>query len=180
MDANDLYEKARNGDDAAENRLFEQLTVRFRYLATLKLGNEADAEEIAQEALMVISKEYKEITIEISFAAWAYKVLENRILNFLRSKTVRQCSFEEKKRIGDSLDGYHSTPAADLKRRLLDCLRKLGGSNPRYARILNLHYQGFTTNEICEKMEITSGNFYVILSRARSLLQECLDKGGIA
>ena len=178
MNTNDLYEKARNGDDAAENRLFEQLTVRFRYLATLKLGNEADAEEIAQEALMVISKEYKEITIEISFAAWAYKVLENRILNFLRSKTVRQCSFEEKKRNGDSLNGHHPEP--NLKRRLLECLRQLSNSNSRYARILNLHYQGFTTNEICEKMEITSGNFYVILSRARSLLQECLDKGGIA
>jgi RNA polymerase sigma factor (sigma-70 family) len=175
LDINVLHEKARSGDVEDVNRLFGFLTVRFRYLATLRLGNEADAEEVAQEALMVISKEYKEVVIESSFAAWALKVLENRILNFLRSKTIRQRKLEQRVETGDIPDGHHSNPGPDLKGRLLDCLRKLCEWNPRYARILNLHYQGFTTDEICDKMKITPGNFYVILSRARSQLQACLD-----
>lgn len=179
MDINTLHEKSKNGEKEAENRLFELLTVRFRYLATLRLRNAEDAEEVTQEALIVISKEYREIAIETSFAAWAIKVLENRIRNQARSKERRDMTISKGINPADIAESGSSNPGSDLKRRLLECLRKTSDTNPRYARILNLHYQGYSTDEICERLGITSGNFYVILSRARSLLQICLKTGKV-
>ena len=64
-----------------------------------------------------------------------------------------------------------------LERQLLDCLRALNRSNGRHARILNLHYQGYSVEEICRRLSLTRTNFYTILSRARTILLACLEKG---
>lgn len=174
LDINQLHENARNGDSNAEKKLFELLTVRFRYLATLRLKDETEAEEVTQEALLAISGEFREIVIERSFAAWAHKVFENRIRNYTRSRQKRG------RLISSELNNEGLSGRDDhLKRRLLGCLRRLNDLNTRYARILNLHYHGYTTDEICEKLDIKPGNLYVILSRARSLLQECMNKGDL-
>ena len=66
-----------------------------------------------------------------------------------------------------------------FKRRLLDCLKKVNQTNTRHARILNLHYQGYTVTDICGKFKITRNNVYIILSRARLMLKVCLEKGDV-
>ncbi|MDD5427124.1 MAG: hypothetical protein PHN52_11655, partial [candidate division Zixibacteria bacterium] len=70
-------------------------------------------------------------------------------------------------------------PNPMLRDRLLNCLRKIHGKNSQYARILNLHFQGFTTAEICRKLKITSNYCYVILLRARSMIEYCLERGEV-
>jgi RNA polymerase sigma factor (sigma-70 family) len=179
LDINSLHESARNGDRKSEQDLFKLLTVRFRYLATLRLRDSDAAEEAVQEALMVISKEYREIDITVSFAAWAQKVLDNRLANYSRSRKRKEKIFVGEANPDLSSSNNSSNPGSDLKRKLLKCLREISGSNPRYARILNYHYQGYGTEEICRKLEISSTNFYAILSRARSLLKICLRKGSV-
>ena len=128
---------------------------------------------------MAISKEYKEIDIKTSFAAWAQKVLDNRLINYSRSSKRKGKIFAGEIDPRNSHDPDTFDSGSDLRQRLLRCLRKIAGSNRRYARILNFHYQGFGTDEICTRMGISTTNFYAILSRARSLLKKCLDKGGV-
>ena len=177
MDINNLYETARDGDAKSEKALFELLTARFRYLATLRLRDSDLAEEAVQEALMAISKEYKEINIKSSFAAWAQKVLDNRLVNYSRSSKRKGKIFAGEIDPQNSYDREAPNPGSDLLRKLLGCLRKISASDNRYARILNFHYQGYGTDEICRRMGLTATNFYTILSRARSLLKQCLEKG---
>jgi DNA-directed RNA polymerase specialized sigma24 family protein len=62
----------------------------------------------------------------------------------------------------------------------MDCFRKICRSNNRHARVLNLHYQGFTTVEICRRLDISENNLYVLLSRARRALELCLGKDDTA
>ncbi|MDH4034538.1 MAG: hypothetical protein OEV80_12145, partial [candidate division Zixibacteria bacterium] len=66
-----------------------------------------------------------------------------------------------------------------LKRRLLDCLKKIRSTNLRYARILNLQYQGFDTEDVCRRLAVTRSNLYSLLSRARTVLELCLEEGGV-
>jgi hypothetical protein len=70
-------------------------------------------------------------------------------------------------------------PLSDLKRQLLVCLKKLIKINPIYARAINFVHQGYKTREICEKLNITRNNFYVILTRGRHMLDTCLKTGRI-
>jgi RNA polymerase sigma-70 factor (ECF subfamily) len=180
LSINNLYIEACRGGKEEENRLFKALTVRFRLFTIQRIRNEQDAEEIVQIALAVIYQEYEALDIRTSFAAWAYRVLERRILNFLNKKkklAEREVQFQEEY---IPLDLPTDIEINNIKGRLLECLRKICRTNSRYARILNMHYQGYKTEEICKKMNITSENCYTILSRARSLLEYCLDNREIS
>ena len=135
-------------------------------------------EEIVQDSLAVISEKYRQIEIEISFSAWAYRVLENKILEYYRKKHGRENALA---RHGDmSLTPEAAIPEPTLKRQLLDCLEKLCHANIRQARVLNMHYQGYRIDEICSKLNLTRNNLYILLSRARSTLKKCLETGDIS
>jgi RNA polymerase sigma-70 factor (ECF subfamily) len=127
---------------------------------------------------MTIAKKYREMEFTTSFAAWAYKVLNHKILDYFKAKRVRVEA--QARMVDEKKPDVMSQPDPALKRQLLMCLKEVSGANSRHARILNLHYQGYTTDEICRKLDLKPGNFYVVLSRARSMLELCLEKGDAA
>jgi len=173
LDINSLYFTARSGDKAAEEQLFAVLAVRFRVLTNHKVWNEQDAEDVAQNALAVVAREYRQTDILISFAAWAYKVLDNRILSYLKGKKQRADVYNN-----DPPEFLQSEPM--LKMKLLDCVRRVRRANRKYGLAVLLHYQGYTTSEVCAKLGVTTQNFYMILSRARAMLKRCLETGEIS
>ena len=179
MDLDSLQNKARQGDQKAVEELFEVLTSRFRLFVHHKIRNKTDAEEIVQEALTAIYAEYKEMTFTTSFSAWACKVLDNRILNYLRKKQHESRRIDP--RIDQNSDSIDISVAAhpDLKRKLRLCFEKICRRNLRYARILNFHYQGYKTSEICSRLDLKPETLYSALSKARSMLEDCLEKGDI-
>lgn len=176
MEINELQAIARAGDRSAEDELFARLIARFRLFARQRIRNEADAEEVIQDTLKTIFEKYREIDFESSFAAWAYQVLTYKLKTYLSTRTRRDRKLEEER---SRLGGRAAANAEpDLERRLQDCLRQVNRANQRHARILNLHYHGYTVAEICARLQLTRTNFYTILSRARTMLADCLDKGG--
>ncbi len=179
VNINSLYKDFLSGKKEAESRLFKYLYVRFRLFATQRIWNEQDAEEIVQDTLMTIFNKCQKMEFESSFASWANNILEFKISNYLRTKTRRQKKKEDI--ISEKANQWltSSTPEPDFKLKLLACLREIAKANIRYARILNLCYQGYKANEISEKLKITTKNFYMILSRSRSLMELCLETGRI-
>jgi RNA polymerase sigma-70 factor (ECF subfamily) len=131
-----------------------------------------DAEEIVQGALITILKGYRTISFDTNFSAWAYRVLVNEILNFRRKKKREEARMEARESVDETAVG--TAPEPLFERALLDCLQSIGRRNPRYARILNLKYQGWSVAEICEKLGLSANALYVTLSRARTALLECL------
>lgn len=176
-DINSLHAKALRGDSASADQMFATLDVSFRLFVRHRVMNSQDGEEIVQDALTTIAEKYGSVQIETSFAGWAHKVLKNKLLDYYKAKHVRAVTAAST----EDFDAQAGAPSLDptLKRRLLDCLRKLHAVNSFHARALNLHHQGYGTDEICARLEITSNNFYVMLSRARTLLRHCLEKGEI-
>lgn len=175
MNINDLYQRALTEDKKAESELFQKLLEGFRVFLYQRVWNKDEIEDILQMALTTIASEYKQVDITSSFSAWAYKVVENRFLAYIQTKrreAGRYVELSESDCYGKSWIPEHS-----LKEALLKCLRKVGYKNRQYARILSLTYQGYSVMEICDKMKISKNQSYVILSRARSTLRECLKKG---
>jgi RNA polymerase sigma factor (sigma-70 family) len=176
MDINTLYDNARMGDHQAEEALFELLTTRFRLLAYQKIGNKADAEEVVQEAVTTIYAEYGPMTFNSSFAAWACKVLDNRILGYFRKRNTERQRFGPEKDSDTGQEPMSTSARPELRMRLRDCFQEVCRRNIRYARILNLHYLGFKTEEICERMSVTPQTLYSALSKARTMLEKCLER----
>lgn len=171
MNVNDLH--ARVCDGKPEEELFRTLSERFEQFTLRRIQDPDDAKDIVQNALIVIAREYRQIDFKISFSAWAYKVLEFRILEYYKTRQRREHKMEDISSSGDRF-----TPTAqpsDLKPRLIECLRKLHRVNRRYARIINLHHQGYQTKEICKSLGLTPNGLYIALTRARSMLKKCLE-----
>ena len=131
-----------------------------------------------QEALTAIAQDYKSLKVESSFAGWAVRVLQNRLLMYFRTRKSYGKKFAE----AESTDSWYASQdiSSDLKQTLIECVKKICTANTRYARILVLSFQGFQVDEICSRLGVTRTNAYSLLSRSRSLLELCLETGRIS
>lgn len=163
---------AQANDTLAERQLFLILTDSFRIFAQHKVRDSAEVEDIVQDALAVVAQKYKETTFVSSFAGWAHNVLRNTLLSHYREKAIHSRLQPE---VLASMD-RRADPTEDLEfqRKVVHCVERVAKQNRRFARALNLRYQGFTVEETAAKLEIKTDYLYVILTRARSMLEACL------
>jgi len=150
------------------------MSERFLLFLLRRSIDEDDAREIVQDALIAIAKEYKEIIIRHKFSDWAYKILIYRMQMYFRSTKRRKAAMSNLQNKLEAAPDWIPDPV--LAPKLLKNLKKVARKNTRYARILNLKFQGYTAKEICDKMELTPNNLYIIVSRARSMLSSFLEQ----
>lgn len=172
---NQLYQNIKNGRSSDEEKLFSALSERFRLFLQYKIRDIEDRDDVIQETLKAIALKYKSVELEVKFSSWAYGVLEKSVLHFYRTEANRQKKENDFENSQSRPSGV--TPDPNMKIMLEKCFRKLCLAHNRYARILNLHYNGYKVEEICQKLALTRNNIYIILSRGRSLLRECLKSG---
>ena len=178
---NELASNAKNGGQKDEDRFYQYLFVRFTTFAKHSIRIKEDAEDLAEEAWLIIKRKYKNETFKASFKSWAYKILENVIGNYLQKKRRE----EEMHRDLKSQNTQGSpTPEEEyerkqLRKRVKDCLRQMIKKKLRYFKVLKLVYKEYKTDKICQIMQITPNNLYVILKRGREMLKYCLETGRI-
>lgn len=175
MELNDLFEAAKKGNDCAEKDLFSVLLVRFRLIAYRVVRDKKASEDVAHDAVVRVLQSYKELEIHSSFAGWAYTVVRRQALRFMEKQKKEQNVFLE------SSNNRNYSPnkgtGSLLEEKILKCLQELSSKDKRYARILNLKQLGFGFEEICLKLKIKRNNAYIILHRARKLMESCLGIG---
>lgn len=168
-----LIQEARGGQVAAEEALLSHLRVRFVTIAKYYVG-EAYAEDVAQDACIIVLRKYRELAEDANFDAWAFRVLKNTIGNHLRRTVVR------KRYVDRSIDIEHlaetrvNREADDTLGRLQHHLVRMRETHPRQAEVLLLVLRGYSTEEICRECNVSRGNLYVMLHRARKWLADCL------
>jgi RNA polymerase sigma-70 factor (ECF subfamily) len=176
MDINTVYENALAGDKKSREQLFQFLAESFRLFILQRIKNREDAEDVVQNALTIICDQFERAKITTSFAAWAYSVLKSQIMSYFKS---RQLPKNLNVSIPDDYSDNYSKSDLTLKSQLVECLKKINTVNKSHVRILNLHFQGYSTQEICSKLRLSVSNVYTSLHRARAMLRKCLEKGDI-
>ncbi len=164
------FAKAKNGDKSAEEILFQFLRVRFTIIAKNRIWND-NYEDIVHDACTTVIEKYKDLPQDIEFEAWAYKVLRNKIGNYIRATNLRNKTI---KFVGDIETQFPACENPEYRSVLIRCLEKLSKAYPKYIRVLNMVNYGYTSEEICKELEISKSNLYVILHRCRRLLSECV------
>lgn len=177
-DLSAVFALAVQGDQQAEHELFVRLDARFRAFVKRRLWAEDDWEDVAQDALATVSLKYKDVKPVEKLTGWAYQVVKNKLMNYMQSKSrhakvvVRMPRYAEPIALDDTEQA--------VKRQLLQCLKQIWQVNVRYARILNLHYQGYSTEEVCRRLHLRAEIYYSVLARARNKLRRCLEKGSLS
>jgi len=155
------------------------LTQHDRWLATYVyslVASAADAQDILQEVKVTMWKHFAKFEAGSNFRAWARQIATHQILNYRRS---------EKRRPSSTLDEeFIEAVAAEIDRRAdtLDlqadalrlCLRKLPEAHRKV--IVWRYYEDCAVEEIAAKSERTVEAVYRLLSRIRTVLNDCVNR----
>ena len=134
-----------------------------------------DAEDVLQEVNLFIWRHGDEFQPGTNFAAWAYQIARNHVLNF------RKRVFRAKLRFSDAIVDLLAAEAdadADFSagrlRALEECLKKLADTDQALVR---LRYElDATTQSVAERSGRSLKGVYRSLNRIRTALLECIQR----
>jgi RNA polymerase sigma-70 factor (ECF subfamily) len=167
-------------DSTAQTEAYLRLlTEHDRWLATYVyslVASAADAEDMLQEVKVTMWKQFAKFQAGSNFRAWARTIATHQILNYRRSSKKRAHSEIDEQfieavaaeidRRADQLDGR-----ADALRL---CLRKLPEAHRKI--VVWRYYEDCGVEEIAAKSERTVEAVYRLLSRIRTVLNECVSR----
>ena len=186
---NDLYQQLQNTEYLNELR---QQMMKF---AVLQLSSFQQAEDVVQEALAGAFEHLKSFSGRAAFKTWVFAILKNKIIDLIRQKT-RLVSMSELFHDDDSelsvdalfdaaghwqkseMPKAWQNPEEMMEQQdfwmIFDaCLNHLPA---KYAQVFMLREMiELSSDEICEKLELTVSNLNVLMYRSRARLRECLE-----
>jgi RNA polymerase sigma-70 factor, ECF subfamily len=183
--------RANTGVSAAELDRLRPYLMRY---ARLQLRDQASAEDVVQETLLVAVEHGDRFAGKSSVKTWLTGILKHKIVDVIR-RGVRERPLGTGKAGDDAAeahavevlfhaDGHWREPPAswgDPHRALEDkefwrvfetCAQSMP---PKPARAFVMReVMGLSTEEICKELDITATNCWVLLHRARLSLRQCL------
>jgi RNA polymerase sigma-70 factor, ECF subfamily len=182
-----IIERVRQGDQDAFYELV-QPHQRAAFLAALSiLRNEADAEEVAQEAILKAFQNLNHFRREAKFSTWLIQITINEAKMKLRKDRRHLYDSIEAGRLNDEGDyvprdfaDWRPIPSealeqSELRDALAEALRALP---EKYSTVLMLRdVQQLSITETAQALGITEANVKVRLSRARLQMRDALAPG---
>lgn len=166
-----LVQAAQQGDRAALDTLLREHYDRVYAVCRRMAGNDADANDATQEALMAIVKGLPKFDGRAKFSTWSYRVATNACLDELRRRGRRPTpglpEFETAEQAPRSDTPSEDQQVAD-RLTLDDALREL--PEEFRAPIVLRDQLGMDYAEIAETLEIPPGTVRSRIARGRSRL----------
>ncbi|WJH32994.1 sigma-70 family RNA polymerase sigma factor [Paenibacillus aurantius] len=180
MVALELIKAAQSGDRDALIALLREIESHVYRTAYYILGNEQDALDASQEALIRIYRKIDSYEEKALFKTWVQRIVTNICIDKFR-KTKPTVSIEEHEMVfATGLLVEEEVLAAYVAKDIHDAIDKLP---PHHRTVVVLRYlQDFSYNEIAESLDLPINTVKSYLFRARQQLQSLLQdyqKGGV-
>ena len=173
-----LIGRAQQGDVRAFEELLEGHLGLVRRFARAFAPEQADADDLAQEALIKVHKSLRLFRYQSAFSSWLYAVVRSVFLDSVRSRRGRERTLEEPLKPG----GATELPGGDRpdegwdreeeRKRLWRALRQISVEF-RGALVL-FDIEGCTYDEVAAIEGVPVGTVKSRLSRGRAQLKELL------
>ncbi len=196
-------EALRRGDEAAFQSLVSQYHPLMVRVALIYLPDLSTAEDVAQEAWMGVLQGIDRFEGRSSLKTWIFRILTNRAKT-RRDRESRSIPFSDLEGMEDPEDEPAELPArfrpldapqypggwADpprpweaapedrvLQKEILQCMGRALETLPASQRsvILMRDVQGWSSEEVCNILELSETNQRVLLHRARSKVRRALE-----
>lgn len=179
----DLLSQCRTGDRDAFQALVEKYQHKVYTIAYRFVGNEADANDLAQEAFIKVYQKLSTFRGESSFLTWLYHITANTCRDELRKRQNKWTVSLDNPgpQPGDGtarVEGVRSTMAGpeevavarEVQRNLQMVLNQLPAEQKLI--LIMREIQGFSYEEIAQQLECSLGTVKSRLSRARAALKD--------
>lgn len=169
--------KAMSPPDRAEEFVF--LLARHErllgaYVMTM-VPHPQDADDILQEAKVVMWRHFGKFELGTNFGAWARKIAFHQVLAYRKRKHRDRLDFSEDflRAVADETE--NSAEHLEQRERVLhECIAKLPDD---HRETLDLRYrEGLSLEDMAARLGRTVGALYRQLSRVRAVLHECVTK----
>jgi RNA polymerase sigma-70 factor, ECF subfamily len=175
----EAIERAKQGDGAAFQELYERHKRRVYSLCLRMTANTAEAEDLTQEAFLQLYRKIATFRGESAFSTWLHRLSVNVVLMHLRKKGLPVVSLEETTQ-GTEEDSPKKDFGADdialagsIDR--LQLQKAVDSLPPGYRTIFVLHdVEGYEHNEIAGLVGCSIGNSKSQLHKARMKLRDLL------
>lgn len=144
------------------------------YVMTM-VPHRQDADDILQEAKVIMWRHFARFEPGSNFGAWARKIAFHQVLAYRKRKNRDRLDFSDEfiSAVADESE-RHSEVLALRERTLQDCLAKLPAD---HREVLELRYrEGLSLDDMALKLQRTACALYRLLSRVRAVLHECVSK----
>ncbi|MBU2686556.1 MAG: sigma-70 family RNA polymerase sigma factor [Actinobacteria bacterium] len=179
----ELVARARTGDAAAVEELFDRYRHQVFSLAYRMTGNPADAEDLTQDVFVQVMRKIGSFQGRSSFSTWLYRVTMNRSRDFLRRKKRSPEMLSTDGEPGDYLmedrvGTVQRAPednaiASEAQRLVQEALQQLPVS--LRAPLVLHELEGFEYHEIARMLVLPVGTVKSRIFRARLKLGEILE-----
>jgi RNA polymerase sigma-70 factor (ECF subfamily) len=158
------------GDRLAYAGLVKVYSRRVFAICLGMLGNVDDAEDVAQQALLKGFTDIEQLRDSEQFGAWIGRIARNLCIDLLRRRKRERNALARQTEAGENNSGAYP--------ELQDALARLPR---RYRLALMLYYfDGRSTENIAETLQISRAAVYARMSRARKRLRKLLETEGDA
>jgi RNA polymerase sigma-70 factor, ECF subfamily len=165
-----ILKRARDGDEEALRSLWSQHSPHIDAVVRRLCGDAELAADIAQEVWIQIFRALPGYRGEAQFGTWAHRIAVNRTLNALRK--VRRIEKWEVDIDDDSAATEMDSDRGFLAESIDEAMQQL---SPGARTVFVLHdVEGYTHEEIAERLGITSGGSKSQLFKARAKLRRLL------
>ena len=147
------------------------------------------AQDLVQDTFLAALKAMKNFKGEASERTWLISILKRKIIDYYRKinsnkgkAEVRITSNNDTETEGDWLEERVADPFdktaedtmqnTELGEAILNCLSKLPEKQSEVFRMKTI--EGIETEDICNELNITASNLWVIIHRARTAMALCL------
>ena len=175
----EAIERAKQGDAAAFELLYDLHKRRVYSLCLRMTGNTASAEDLTQEAFLQLFRKIGTFRGESAFSTWLHRMAVNVVLMQLRKKNLpvvpidETTEGEDEGTIRKELGAADSRLAGSIDR--LHLQRAVDELPPGYRTIFVLHdVEGYEHNEIAAMIGCSIGNSKSQLHKARIKLRDLL------
>lgn len=161
----------------------------FNYTIT-RVNDREIAKDLIQDTFFAGLKSMKNFKGEASERTWLISILKRKIIDYYRKINSRKGKAEVRmtynideqegdwleERVEDEgyLNAQESLENAELGDAIYDCMSKLSDKQAKVFKMKTI--LGYETETICNELNITASNLWVIIHRARIQMAECLEK----
>lgn len=167
-----LLDQCRQGNTKAQFEIYK-LYYKAMYNTSYRiLENEAEAEDVMQEAFLSAFEHLAEYKGEVAFGAWLKRIVVNKSLDELRKRKIEFAEVEDNTLVDDETQYQDEEETSISMKQIMDAIEKLPNG---YKVILTLNLlEGYDHEEISQILGITESASRSQLSRAKVKLQELL------
>ena|SRR3981189_4037 len=176
----EIIQRVREGDPTAFECLYRSHCKRVYAVCLRMVGNTTEAEDLTQEAFLLLFRKIHTFRGESAFSTWLHRLVVNTVLMHLRKKSLPAVSMET----GPAPDGEATSSSVEIatsdlllegsidRINLGRCVAQLPAGS---RAIFVLHdFQGYQHREIAEMLGRSEGVSKSQLHRARKRLRELL------